>query len=149
MECLSVQVEAGRQEIVVVCGYGPQVYSSPDRKDKFWEYLDREVQEAAREDKMLVIQMDSNCWLGGDIIPGDPNKTANSNGKLFQKILQRIKNMHLVNSMSLCEGVITRQRVTEILNEKSVIDVFIVCEKILPHIKNMLVDEKRDNPLTN
>ena len=43
VECLSVQVQVGQQEMVVVCGYGPQLYASPERKDKFWEYLDREA----------------------------------------------------------------------------------------------------------
>ena len=149
VECLTVQVQVGQQEMVVVCGYGPQVYASPARKEKFWEYLGREVQEASREDKMLVIQMDSNCWLGGNIIPGDPNKIANSNGKLFQGFLQRNNDMHLVNSMSICNGVITRQRITDTLNEKSVIDVFLVCGKVLPYVQKVLVDEKRENPLTN
>ena len=124
-----MQVEIGQQELVVVCGYGPQLYSSPERKDQFWEYLDREVEEASREQKYLVIQMDSNSWLGDNIIPGDPNKTPNINGKMFRSFLQRHKYIHIVNSMSICAGVITRQRVTQILNEKSVIDVFLVCGK--------------------
>ena len=51
--------------------------------------------------------------------------------------------------MSLCEGVITRQRITELSKEKSVIDVFLVCEKVLPFVRKMLIDENRDNPLTN
>ena len=50
VECISVQVEIGQQEMVVVCGYGPQLYSSPARKEQFWEYLDREVEEASREE---------------------------------------------------------------------------------------------------
>ena len=74
VECLTVEVQVGQQELVVVGGYGPQVYASPARKEKFWEYLDKEVQEATREDKMLLIQMDSNCWLGGNIIQGTPIK---------------------------------------------------------------------------
>ena len=73
VECITMQVEVGGQEMVVVCGYGPRVYSSPGRKEQYWQYLDREVVEAAREEKMFVIQMDSNCWLGDNIIPGDPN----------------------------------------------------------------------------
>ena len=51
--------------------------------------------------------------------------------------------------MSICEGVITRQRKTDILNEKSVLDVFLVCKICLPHVKKMLIDENRDDPLTN
>ena len=117
-ECLSVQVQLGQQEMVVVCGYGPQLHASPARKEQFWEFMDREVSEAAREDKMLIIQMDSNCWLGENIIPGDPNKTTNSNGRIFQPFLQRNSDLHLVNAMPFCEGTVTRQRITDILNEK-------------------------------
>ena len=60
VECLTVEVQVGQQELVVVCGYGPQVYAIPSRKEKFWEFLDKEVQEASREDKMLLAQIDSN-----------------------------------------------------------------------------------------
>ena len=74
VECISVQVQLGQQEMVVVGGYGPQENASPSRKEAFWQYLEREVQEASREEKMLLIQMDSNAWLGQNVIPGDPNK---------------------------------------------------------------------------
>ena len=98
---------------------------------------------------MIIIQMDANSWLGGNFIPGDPNIITNSNGKLFRNFLQRNKNIYLVNAMSLCEGVITRQRITELLKEKSVIDVFLVCERVLSFVRKMLIDENRENPLTN
>ena len=148
-ECLSVQVQLGQQEMVVVCGYGPQLHASPARKEQFWEFMDREVSEAAREDKMLIIQMDSNCWLGENIIPGDPNKTTNSNGRMFQQFLQRNSDLHLVNAMPICEGTVTRQRITDILNEKSAIDVFLVCGRTRPFIQKMMIYEKRESPLTN
>ena len=109
VECISVQVQVGQQSLVFVCGYGPQLSASPARKEQFWDYLEREVQEAAREEKMIVIQMDANSWLGGNFIQGDPNKQTNGNGKLFRDFLQRNNNIKLVNAMSLCEGVITRQ----------------------------------------
>ena len=54
VECLTVQVEVGQQELVVVCGYGPQENAGMTRKEIFWQYLEREVEEAAREEKMLV-----------------------------------------------------------------------------------------------
>ena len=142
VECISVQVEVGQQEIVVVCGYGPQENASLAKKESFWQYLEREVEEASREDKLLVIQMDSNAWLGKNTIPGDPNLIPNSNGKMFASFLQRNSNITLVNSLAVCEGVITRQGVTDLLNEKSSIDVFLVCERTLPFVKKMFIDEK-------
>ena len=51
MEFISVEVEVGQQRLVVVCGYWPQVSATPDRKQRFWDYLEKEVQEAAREEK--------------------------------------------------------------------------------------------------
>ena len=148
VECISVEVEVGQQRLVVVCGYGPQVSALPDKKQMFWDYLEREVHEASRDEKLLLIQMDANAWLGGNIIPGDPNVLANSNGKLFQSFLLRNNNISLVNAMPLCQGVITRQRVTNILNEKSAIDVFLVCERLLPFVRKLVIDENQDNPLT-
>ena len=42
--------------------------------------------------------------------------TMSSLKKLFHSFLQRNKNITLVNAMSICEGVITRQRITDVLN---------------------------------
>ena len=50
--------------------------------------------------------------------------------------------------MPICEGTITRQRLTEKLNEKSAINVYLVCGKLLPYIRKMKIDEKHENPLT-
>ena len=33
--------------------------------------------------------------------------------------------------------------------ERSVLDVFVVCDKIIPHTKRMVIDEKREHVLTN
>ena len=68
---------------------------------------------------------------------------------MFSSFLERNKNISLVNSLSICEGVITRQRTTDILNEKSVLDIFLVCERVLPFVTKMFIDEKRKSPLTN
>ena len=149
VECLTIQLEVGQQELVMVNGYGPQMVASQAKKEKFWEYLDREVEEAARCDKMLVIQLDANSWLGNNYIPGDPNILANSNGKLFLSFLQRNPGISLVNSLPICDGVVTRQRISDLLCEKSVIDVFLVNAKVLPFVQKMVIDEKREDPLTN
>ena len=47
--------------------------------------------------------------------------------------------------MSICEGIITRRRVTQILNEKSSIDVFLVCGRTLSYVKQMFIDEKMES----
>ena len=149
VECMTVHVEVGLQEMVIVCGYGPQENAGLSKKVLFWQYMEREVEEASREERMLVIQMDSNAWLGNNIIPGDPNITLNNNGKMFSQFLARNQNITLMNSQSIFEGVITRQRITEILHEKSALDVFLVCERVLPFVTKMFIDEKQESPLTN
>ena len=79
---------------------------------KFWSYLDLEVAAAENQDMGFILQMDGNMWAGSDLIPGDPNK-QNNNGKLFQNFLQRNPHVTCVNSLQLCDGIITRMRKTK------------------------------------
>ena len=102
-ECLTVSVDLGHQKLIMVTGYGPQESTTPDIKAKFWAYLDNEVDEAERNENILIIQMDSNSWLGSNVIPGDPNPT-NNNGKYFLSFLERNHNITLVNSLKVFTG---------------------------------------------
>ena len=63
--------------------------------------------------------------------------------------LERMPQLTLINSLPLCEGIVTRMRKTTKGVEKSCIDVFVACSKILPFIRKMRIDEKRENTLTN
>ena len=148
VECMTVELTTELTRLRCVVGYGPQISDSPERKDKFWKYLHKEVVVAMEEGTGLVIEIDSNAWAGKKIIPNDPN-IQNSNGKLLENFLEQNKNMTVVNSLNICEGAITRKRVTKCLNEKAILDIFMVCEKILPHVTKMHVDEKGDYQLTN
>ena len=147
-ECLTIEVTAGQTRFRCVNGYGPQLGDPKERKCKFWNYLDNEVIEAGEEQIGLVIEIDSNCWAGRELIPNDPNM-QNANGKLLQLFLQRNEGMHLVNSHELCEGLITRKRLTENRQEQSAMDLFIVCDRILQYMVNMHVDEQGEHQLTN
>ena len=148
VECLTIQITAGNIKIRCVNGYGPQVGDTKQRKDMFWGYLDKEIIEAEREETGLVIQIDSNAWAGSEIIPKDPN-CQNSNGKLLELFLKRNKDIHLINSYAMCEGVITRKRITDYRHEKAAIDLFLVCSRILPFVLKMHVDEHGEHQLTN
>ena len=55
----------------------------------------------------------------------------------------------MVNALYLCAGSITRKRKTCCVNEESILDLFFVCDKILPLVKSMHVDEKGEHQLTN
>ena len=55
----------------------------------------------------------------------------------------------VVNTLQRCNGVITRHRKTTVGEEQSILDLFIVCQQILPHIKHMQIDHKGEYWLTN
>ena len=54
-----------------------------------------------------------------------------------------------MNSLPICKGLITRNRIKGDKEEKSVLDFFIVCTRVLPHVKKMVIDEKKEFILTN
>ena len=58
-------------------------------------------------------------------------------------------NMNILNSLQLCEGLITRQRSVNGKTERSVIDFALVCNTILPFVKKLLVDENQIYSLSN
>ena len=147
-ECLSVAVTVEKNRLLIVAGYGPQLGDPLERKTAFWKYLDEEVKSAKEIDSGIIIQMDSNSWSGADIIPLDPNK-QNSNGKLFKNFLDRNPELTVVNSLGCCEGSITRQRTTILGVERSILDVYIVCRKVLGLIKHMKIDHEGIYSLSN
>ena len=62
-----------------------------------------------------------------------------------------LKHPHLsvVNALPECEGLITRRRTTNGIQEESILDFFIVCDKVLPYLKKMVIDEDKSYVLTN
>jgi hypothetical protein len=114
---------------------------------KVWSLLDKEVTAATIRRSGLIIK-DANIWAGDKLIPGDPN-SQNNNGKLFENFLSRNPHLVCVNSLDLCKGLITRVRKIQKGEEKAVLDFFIICDKILPFLKRMIIDEDRLHVLTN
>ena len=145
---MSVEIKVSDQKFLCVTGYGPQLGDTAERKAGFWTYLDEEVKSARERDIGLIIQIDSNSWVGDEVIAGDPNK-QNSNGKLMVDFLKQNPALIVVNSLGLCHGLITRQRKTTRGEEKSVLDVFIVCRKVVSLIKHMEVDHDGKYKLTS
>ena len=58
VECMTIAVTIGQSKLRCVNGYGPQMGDSKERKDMFWNYLEREVLEAEEEQIGLVIEID-------------------------------------------------------------------------------------------
>ena len=133
MECLVVEVWVEEFPIRIITAYGPQVGDASDRKQKFWDFLENQVNNAFNSGAGMIIQMDSNSHLGEEIIENDVNE-QNVNGKMFADFLDRNPQLSLINSLPVCEGKITRMRTTTRGVEKSILDVFVTCDRILPYI---------------
>ena len=148
VECLAVEVWVNDFPIRILNGYGPQAGDKAERKRKFWDFIEREVNNASVAGAGFILQMDGNCHLGPEIIKDDVN-IQNLNGKLFSEFLDRNPHLTLVNSLPICEGSITRMRKTSKGVETSILDVFVVCDKVIPYVTRMVIDERRENALTN
>ena len=78
----------------------------------------------------------------------DPH-SQNKNGQLFSQFLERNSQLHLMNASDLCDGVITRCRTANDRTERSIIDFVIVCEKLYPYVRKLVIDEDKSFSLTN
>ena len=148
VEALSVNIFLKNIKIRCCVAYGPQECDTLEKKDAFWNYLDTEVMEAAKDGAGFVLHCDGNLWAGNQIIPGDP-RPQNKNGKLFEEFLKRNSNLTVVNGLPQCKGLITRCRIKDGEIEKSILDFFVVCSRLLPYVSQMVIDEKKEHVLTN
>ena len=148
VEALSVDIFVKSMKIRCCVAYGCQENAPISKKEKFWQYLNEDVAIAHNTDSGFILQFDGNLWAGPKLIPGDP-RPQNRNGKMFENFLNENPHLTVVNSLSLCEGLITRKRHREGRLETSVLDFFVVCSRILPHIRKMVIDEDRRYILTN
>ena len=55
----------------------------------------------------------------------------------------------MVNSLGICEGLITRKRITKNKTEAAVLDFFVVCEQVLQFVNRMVIDEDQQYVLSN
>ena len=139
-EAITVEIWVEGFPIRLVCGYGPQEYDDVEKKDKFWKYPNDEVEAATNVGAALILQMDGNLWAGRHIIPSDP-KPQNQNGKRFENFLLKNSNLSVVNALPMCTGKYTRVKHTKNGTQESVLDFFVVCDKILPLVTSMTIDE--------
>ena len=142
VEAISVEIFVKNMRIRCCNAYGCQENESVDKKDAFWSYLDEEVIEAESTGSGFILHFDGNLWAGSEIIPGDI-RPQNKNGKLFQQFLERHKNLTVVNALSLCQGLITRSRKNKNQVEESVLDFFVVCDRVRPYVTKMVIDDKK------
>ena len=146
-EALSVDIKLQKVNILMCTAYGPQNNDLSDKKDGFWKYLNEEAQKAKNDGKGFILQGDLNAWVGSDTIPHDP-RPQNDNGRRF-KTFPKENNLTVVNALDCCEGLITRTRSSLGQVQNSIIDFFVVCERVLPHVTKMIIDNNRQYTLTN
>ena len=146
-EILTVQVKAGKHEIRIINAYGPQ--EDECNKDviyRFWQEIEEEITNAKDDDCMIIIQLDANAKIGNKHVKNDPNDET-PNGRILIDIVER-QNMTIANTMELCKGVITRERITATKTERSVLDYIIICEGMKKFLEEMMIDEDRVHVLT-
>ena len=143
-EILVVQCNLGKQKIRIINGYGPQEDDPLVKRMKFWETIEHEIVSAKNEKCMILIELDANAKLGSQIIRNDPNKIS-ENGQLLRNLIER-KSLELLNNSPLCEGTITRHRVTKNSEEKSVIDYIITCDKLRAFLEKTRLITMRSKP---
>ena len=131
VEALSIDIFLKNMKIRCCVAYGPQENELVEKKNAFWIFLDEEVFAAKNAGNGFILQCDGNLWAGKGIIPGDP-RAQNKNGKLFEEFLSR-NSLTVVNSLPLCEGLITRRRLKNGISEESILDFFVVCSIVLPY----------------
>ena len=90
--------------------------------------------------------MDANSKLGYQFIPNDPHLQSKNGKRLGELISQN--DLIVVNGTNLCQGLITRFRITTVATERSVIDFFIVCREFFAMIFSLKIDEDRVFTLT-
>ena len=146
-EILTIQVKAGGYDIRIINGYGPQE-AECDKENvyKFWQEIEDEILKAKDDNCLILIQLDANAKIGREKIKEDPNNES-PNGRIFLDIVDR-QNLTIANTLELCKGVITRERVTLNKVEKSVIDYIVVCEEMKKYLEEMIIDDDRFHVLT-
>ena len=148
IDAITININTKNISIACTSAYGPQTSALVETKTKFWKYLNHAAKDARNAGTGFILQGDLNATLGATIIPGDPNP-QNENGRLFEQFLLQNK-LTVVNSLSLCKGVITRIRMLVSGKlETSSIDFYVVCERVLAFVSEMLIDSDKKHIATN
>ena len=145
-EILVVEAKIGKDKTRFINAYGPQETCEDTTKQEFYNQLDIEVKKSKLAGALVCIEMDANAKLGKKLIPKDPHPQS-KNGKLLENFVED-NDLVVVNGTSLCEGVITRKRITVANKEESVLDYYIVCKSFFKLVVKMKIDEERKHSLT-
>ena len=135
-EVLVIEIEVANKGVRVISGYGPQESWTPEQREPFFRVLEEEVIRANLAGKSIIIEADFNSKLGREHIPNDPH-TQDRNGKLLSELIQR-NNLTVANGLMICEGTITRKRVTTLRTEESAISCVIVSDDLVDKVESVV-----------
>ena len=111
-EIIVAEIKVNLKEIRVITGYGPQESWSVAERMPFFAALEEEITKAQMNNKSVILQMDANSKLGPEIIKGDMHSQS-GNGSILAGILERHA-ISVINGLEgVCDGRITRQRITQ------------------------------------
>ena len=145
-ELLVVDLDLKEKKIRVISGYGPQENWSEEKRRPFFVALETEIEKANLAGKSVIIELDANAKMGKKYISGDPHDIS-PNGLILAAIVER-QQIIVGNGTSICQGTITRTRVTKNRTEKSVIDLVMFSSDLNRNLVSLKVDEKRVHVLT-
>ena len=145
-EILVVEITVANKNIRVISGYGPQENWSPIQREPFFHALEEEIVKAEIEGKSIIIEAEFNSKLGKEFIPNDPHP-QDKNGKLLADIIKRQK-LTVANVLAVCQGVITRKRVTSQRTEESITSFVLLNEDLVEIFESVIIDDKRKKCVT-
>ena len=145
-DVLIVQCKLSNYRVSLINGYGPQESESLSEKMEFFNCLEVSIIKSRMRGDFICVQLDANSKIGMENIIDDPNHIS-PNGQILLDIVER-NDLIILNCTEKCIGTITRVRKSQVLDEKSVLDYFVVCEQFYQLVTSMEIDEKRKFVLT-
>ena len=144
IEILTIQITISGNKVRLINAYGPQEPVEGFSSDSlsFWSQLESEVMSALDNNCLVFIEMDANAKIGDIIIKDNLQPSISNNGRLLLNMTER-HNLVIVNSLEICQGKITRERIFENRTERSILDYVIVCQNMLKFVASMNIDEAR------
>ena len=145
-DVLIVQCKISYHSVCLINGYRPQENDTMSEKMNFFTCFETAIVTGKLNGNLICAELDANSKIGMENILMDPHHIS-ANGQILMDIVHR-NGLIVINSTSKCYGTITRIRKTKKLEEKSIIDYFIVCPNFFQLVSSMEIDEKRKYVLT-
>ena len=137
-----MQFDLENVTVRIINAYGPQEDDESSKIKLFWQAIETEIILAKDDNCYVILQLDANAKVGREVIKSDPNCVSN-NGKMMLEMVER-QGFYIANQSNKCRGSITRERVVKGKTENSIIDYFVLCERMKNNLEEMIVDKKRD-----